>query len=127
MVTPNTIELVGLAGIFSEDREDVSFPDTMMLLLVDERRIDKRFLERVLLSARGRSQIQRIAAGTSGSMKKINRSGLQSLQIPVPPLETQKKVIMSLDACADARRTAETKCKNDQELKAALLKHLLDH
>src|SRR5690606_33275178 len=26
----NTVELVGFAGIFDEDRTDVSFPDTMM-------------------------------------------------------------------------------------------------
>jgi len=45
----NTQVLVGLAGIFDENRDDVSFPDTMMRLHVDKARIDtimKLFLGR---------------------------------------------------------------------------------
>lgn len=50
----NTQELVGLVGIFDEDRGDVSFPDTMMRLTVDGSRINSHFLELVLRSRRGR-------------------------------------------------------------------------
>jgi restriction endonuclease S subunit len=69
----NTVELVGLVGVFDEDRADVSYPDLMMLVDVDEERIDKHYLELVLLSRKGRAHIRMVAAGTSGSMKKINR------------------------------------------------------
>ena len=36
----NTIHRVGFAAIFSEERQDVSFPDTMMRLRVDEDQVD---------------------------------------------------------------------------------------
>ncbi len=67
----NTQELVGLVGIFDEDRDDVSFPDTMMRLHLDEKRMLRPFLELVLTSTRGRMHMMRSAAGTSGSMKKM--------------------------------------------------------
>jgi len=89
----NTQELVGLIGIFDEDREDVSFPDTMMRLPVDTSRVTKRFLEAVLQSRRGRMHMMRSAAGTSGSMKKINRRTLGTCLIPTPPLKVQDRLL----------------------------------
>lgn len=121
----NTIELVGLVGIFDEDREDVSFPDTMMLINVDEKKIDKRFLEQVLLSKFGRSQMRRIAAGTSASMKKINRKGLSSLIIPLPSLDKQRYILKQLNTCASAVHSAESRRDSCRRLKDALLKRLL--
>ena len=93
----NTVDLVGLVGIFNESRSDVSFPDTMMRLRLDDSRVDVLFLEQVLLSKTGREQIRRIAAGTSGSMKKINRSGIASLRVPLPALNEQKRIVSLLD------------------------------
>ncbi len=121
----NTLDLVGLIGIFDEERNDVSFPDTMMLLSVDEHRIEKRFLEQVLLSRRGRSQIRRIAAGTSGSMKKINRQGLSSVIIPLPPFAIQREIIDQFNSCAKALQAAECKYESNTEIRRALLNQLL--
>lgn len=44
----NTQELVGLVGIYDEDTDNVSFPDTMMRLPVNENIVTKQFLEIVL-------------------------------------------------------------------------------
>lgn len=123
----NTFELVGFAGIFDENRADVSFPDTMMLVEVDETKVNKRFLVRVLLSEQGRVQMQRIAAGTSASMKKINRVGLSSLKIPLPPMQTQQDILTQLDACTDCFNTTERKVASTRRLKNALTNHLLNH
>jgi len=111
----NTQELVGFVGIFDEDRDDVSFPDTMMRLQVDETRVLKRFLEAVLQSRRGRLHMMRSAAGTSGSMKKINRRTLGTCLIPTPALKVQEQFIGRVQqvrgvgdavlTCRDAART----------------------
>lgn len=85
----NTIDLVGLIGIFSEDMDNISFPDTMMRLSINENMLTKKFLETYLLSTTGRQAIKRIAAGTSDSMKKINRIGLGKIILPIPPIEEQ--------------------------------------
>ena len=78
----NTRDLVGLPGIFDEDRTDVSWPDTMMRLRPDPDRLRPMFLERLLRAPVGRRQIRSFAAGTSASMKKINSTNLQRLVIP---------------------------------------------
>jgi len=121
----NTLELVGLVGIFDEDREDISFPDTMMLIDVDEKKIHKRFLEQVLLSDLGRSHVRRIAAGTSASMKKINRAGLSSLIIPLPSIDEQIHILKLLDACMNVVHSGEYRRDNCRKLRYTLLKGLL--
>jgi type I restriction enzyme M protein len=89
----NTQSFVGFVGIFDEDREDVSFPDTMMRLPVNEAKVSKRFLEVVLQSRRGRLHMMSAAAGTSGSMKKINRRTLGTCPVPTPALDVQERVL----------------------------------
>jgi type I restriction enzyme S subunit len=123
----NTIELVGLVGIFDEDRDDVSFPDTMMLLEIDERKILKRFLERYLLSAFARLYIQKIAAGTSASMKKINRGNLSTLPVPVPAMEAQFRILRIANAGRTAVKVAESRLEQTRTLKTCLLRSLLPY
>lgn len=89
----NTVELVGFAGIFDEDRTDVSFPDTMMRLPVNTQKALPEYLELVLLSNRGRRHMMKTASGTSSSMKKINRKTLAEFRFPVPDLDTQKRIV----------------------------------
>jgi type I restriction enzyme S subunit len=98
----------------------------MMLIRLDESRVDKQFIEQFLLSKKGRLQIQRIAAGTSASMKKINRTGLASIVIPLPPLDVQRKIVEQLDACTKAIDAVKTKLNSCRELKKGLLKEFFE-
>jgi type I restriction enzyme, S subunit len=115
----NTQELVGLVGIFDEERSDVSFPDTMMRLSFDERAIDKHYIELVLLSRLGRRHMMRSAAGTSGSMKKINRTTLGSCRVPLPSLRDQRALVSRVGRIQEVSdRTcaviAHTRCVQQQ-------------
>lgn len=103
----NTPELVGFVGIFDEARDDVSFPDTMMRMHFDETKILKQFMEVVLLSMRGRKHMMRSAAGTSGSMKKINRQTLGQCIIPTPPPADQRKFLTHIKKLRDAIRVSD--------------------
>ncbi|EFQ23127.1 restriction modification system DNA specificity domain [Aminomonas paucivorans DSM 12260] len=89
----NTIDLVGFAGIFNEDRPDVSFPDTIIRLPVNTQKALPDYLELVLLSNRGRRHMMKTASGTSSSMKKINRKILFEFKFPVPGLDTQERIV----------------------------------
>jgi type I restriction enzyme M protein len=123
----NTQELVGLVGIFDEDRSDVSFPDTMMRLPVDEKKISKQFLEAVLLSRRGRLHMMRSAAGTSGSMKKINRRTLGSCLVPVPSLKVQERLLGKLRDLRGAVNRAAASHDSAKALKVAMVEAFLAH
>jgi type I restriction enzyme S subunit len=102
----NTQELVGFVGIFDEDRDNVSFPDTMMRLPVNENRVSRNFLEAVLQSRRGRLHMMRSAAGTSGSMKKINRRTLGTCLVPNPAVEVQERFLCKTHLLREAENSA---------------------
>ncbi len=121
----NTVELVGLVGIYDEDRNDISFPDTMMRLILDDSKIDRYFLEQYLLSRKARRKIQGFAAGTSGSMKKINRSHISALEIPLLPLEKQHSIMKIIRKCADGISAAEDRRSKSYELKKQLMNKML--
>lgn len=122
----NTRELVGLVGIFDEDRSDVSFPDTMMRLPVNESIVLKRFLEIVLQSRRGRQHMMRSAAGTSESMKKINRQTLGSCQIPTPSTDLQNIFITKVHHLASVARSIDKARASTSAAKRNLIEAVLD-
>ena len=121
----NTTELVGLAGVFDEQRTDVSFPDLMMRVRVDESVILTKYLELVMLSPQGRRHMRRVAAGTSGSMKKINRKGLGALEIPLPSIDVQHQLLGQVANFDSAIRAARNKLRDEQVLLKSLCQHLL--
>ena len=108
----NTRDRVGLAGIFNEARCDVSWPDTMMRLRPDPSVARPHFLELFLRSASGRRQIERFAAGTSASMKKVNADAIRQLSIVLPSSDTQDAMLRQVGgvmaACASAERRLRT-------------------
>lgn len=121
----NTLELVGLPAIFEEDRDDVSRPDTMMLLEPDDARLRPRYLELFLRSPSGRQQVRSYAAGTSGSMKKINGRNVQKLLVPIPSIETQRRIECAADAVKDGSKQAYKRAEACRHLKSRILHELL--
>jgi type I restriction enzyme S subunit len=120
----NTQELVGFVGIFDEDRVDVSFPDTMMRLPVNEALVSKRFLELVLQSRRGRLHMMRTAAGTSNSMKKINRRSLNTFLVPVPSLSVQTSILDRIGTIKRVYISADEACSRVGKIKKNLIQSL---
>jgi hypothetical protein len=117
----NTQEFVGFIGIFDEDREDVSFPDTMMRLPVNEARVSKRFVEVVLQSRRGRLHMMSSAAGTSGSMKKINRRTLGTCLVPTPALDVQERVLSKFHLIREAANSVRSAQRSANAMKRAFI------
>lgn len=89
----NTIEMVGFVGTYSDSGHTVMFPDLMMRLPVDDARVSSKYLEFFLQSPQGRSAIRRIAAGTSGSMKKINKTNLKKVKVPAVTVSQQNEIV----------------------------------
>jgi type I restriction enzyme S subunit len=92
----NTVDRVGYVGVFSDSRDDVSFPDTMMRLRPNPELVRPDFLEALLQTTSAREYLMRIAAGTSASMKKINRANLLQMRLNVPSLDIQDSALGQL-------------------------------
>ncbi|MGW8066449.1 hypothetical protein ACVV2G_30245 [Streptomyces ziwulingensis] len=98
MSRANTRELVGLVGRYRDVGSPCIYPDLMMRLRPDTRRCRADYLEIVLRMASVRRAIQGEARGTSESMVKVSAEMVESLRIPVPSPEKQRKVVEALSA-----------------------------
>ncbi len=115
----NTVDTVGRAGIFSEDRDDVSFPDTMMRIhLADD--VRPAFALVVLSSPTGRAHMRRTAAGSATSMVKINRTSLGGLSFPRVSVARQDDLLRTLHHYAVADKHCESESVATSELQANL-------
>ena len=105
----NTVDRVGYVGIFDEERDDVSFPDTMMRISADRKIVEPQYLEALLQSTTAREFLMRVSAGTSASMKKINRANLLKLELPVPDINIQRVLLRDLAEVNAAMARIETR------------------
>lgn len=122
----NTVDLVGLIGIYSDELERKAiFPDTMWRLNIKEEIVSKEFLMNYLLSPYARREIQRIAAGSSGSMKKINKAGFSKIFIPVPSKEIQEDVNTVIRSFYSTRSALVEKLEKVCNLRLRIIDDLL--
>ena len=120
----NTRELVGLAGIYTDVGSPCTYPDLMMRL-TPASSTSGSFVEIVLSSPSSRRQIQASASGTSGSMAKVSGGIVMALQVAVPCLAEQAR-ILAVCASAILRLQAEAaSLMGQQALKSGLMDDLL--
>lgn len=117
----NTFELVGLVGTYRDVGTPCVYPDLMMKL-IPNKLVRPDFLELVLRNAEVREQIKRMSQGTSGSMVKISASSIMHLQIRVPELPEQDRL---LSVCAAEKSLLEAQEREIVKLRL-LKKGLMD-
>lgn len=122
----NTVDRVGYVGIFCDDRDDVSFPDTMMRLRPNPALILPSFLEALLQTTTARDYLMRIAAGTSASMKKINRANLLKMPLKVPLLRDQGSAIKRLNELKHALEAQRSRLDDARQLTKLIAARAMD-
>jgi len=94
----NTKELVGTAALFDVDDADFIYPDLMIRVRADEKRILTKFLLHTLQSETAREFVKRNARGAAGSMPKINQEIVERIPIPLPTISKQRELVSELEA-----------------------------
>ena len=84
----NTPELVGMAAYVFETERNLMMPDLIFRLNVKDD-LNKIYLWKLINHPLFRERIQNLANGSAKSMSNISKERLQTLKIPVPPLELQ--------------------------------------
>lgn len=102
----NTRSLVGLAALYQGPPDFAIFPDLLIRVRPDEKRIDPKYLVEYLLTPAVRQYFSRNAQGTAGSMPKITQDHVAELSVPVPPIEVQRGIANALRA-VDRKIAAE--------------------
>jgi len=96
MSRANTRDLVGLVGVYRSTGGSCIYPDLMMRLTPAET-CRAEYLELLLRSNDVRRQIQGIAQGTSESMVKISGASVRRLQLAIPLLAEQDRILAIVD------------------------------
>lgn len=84
------LELVGSGCLPTSDMPGVAFPDTSIALRPDPDRLHPVYLQELWRTRYIRAEIERIAKTTNGTYK-INQTGLGTIRVPVPPIESQRR------------------------------------
>lgn len=87
----NTAELVGAAGYVWSIDNNVYLPDRLWSAILDEN-INPIFVWQLIIHPKTKLQIQRIATGTSGSMKNISKQKLLNIKVPWVPIIKQNEL-----------------------------------
>jgi type I restriction enzyme S subunit len=100
----NTPELVGRVSVFPGMPDDV-FASDLTIRIFPQDGMHSSYLMYFLMSLYISGYWKERAGGASGSMKKITRTHIQNLKVPVPPTEEQRRIATSLDnAITNARQ-----------------------
>jgi type I restriction enzyme S subunit len=103
----NTFDKVGRVGVFRGGLENCSYPDLMMRFRPDPKKVNPLYLETYLKSDAAIKFIRQHATGTSGSMKKINQSTVESIPVVVPSITEQASIATVLLEWYEAIRKTE--------------------
>ena len=121
-----SLNLVGRAAlVYNTDTNGLYAGYLMRLRIKDTEKLLPKFLLHFLNSGKARAYIEEKAKSTSG-VNNINSEEISDLQIPVPTLAEQEKIVAEIESRferADALETAVDRALNDAEkLKQVVLK-----
>lgn len=121
-----SLNLVGRAAlVYNTDTNGLYAGYLMRLRIKDTEQLLPKFLLHFLNSGKARAYIEEKAKSTSG-VNNINSEEISDLQIPVPTLDEQKRIVAEIESRferANALETAVDRALNDAEkLKQAVLK-----
>jgi type I restriction enzyme M protein len=74
---------------------------------VDYSRLDMRFFDLIIKSKHAVESYKKLMVGTANRRRNIPKDVFLEIEIPIPPLDVQKKIIAELDNIKKARRTID--------------------
>ncbi|MGW2269238.1 hypothetical protein [Streptomyces yangpuensis] len=125
MSRANTRELVGLAGLYKDVGHPCIYPDLMMRFSVDRELCLPEYLELALGTPKLRRAIQAGARGTSESMVKISAEFVESLEVPMPSIEAQRRAVLAVAALDSRIAKQEAAIKKLRVVQQGVMEDLL--
>ena len=121
--TSGSRDLVGTCAVFHEEGNYV-FASYLIRLRTDREKADADFVSWFINSSLGRQQVDAISRQIM--QNNINSEEIQSLQIPLPPLDVQKAIVQRVEvgrkAIAREREAADLKKQEiEAEIEALIL------
>lgn len=106
----NTYNLVAACALVDSTRERLMLSDLIFRFrLNSDAKVEKQYLHSLLIYPTKRSEVQKLAGGSSGSMPNISKGRLLELDIELPPVSLQQIYsthIQSIEALQAVHRTS---------------------
>lgn len=96
------LALVGRAKFPHSTLPSVAFPDTMIAARCDGDQVGRAFLEHIWDGSFVRRQLESLARTTNGTYK-VNQTMLESIEIPMPPIDLQRRFESSVRCVSNQR------------------------
>ena len=88
----------GAVGLVSDAERDMTASHRFPTFRSDEQRLDLRFLLLFFRTPTGVESLGRVSPGGAGRNRTLNRTAFLALEIPLPPLPEQQRLVARVDA-----------------------------
>ncbi|MBX9892533.1 MAG: restriction endonuclease subunit S [Chitinophagaceae bacterium] len=127
--TRNSYELVGKTCVFSPIDDEPTLFNNNIMRVVFKKGVSSKFINYAFSSEQVKKRLQKLKSGTT-SVVGIYYNGLRNLEIPLPPLPEQQRIVSILDevfaAITKAKANAEQNLKNARELFESYLQSVFE-
>ncbi|MFG1387545.1 restriction endonuclease subunit S [Xanthobacter versatilis] len=122
----NSLELLGTTVLFDGPSREFIFPDLMMRIRADDKKVLPPYLATYLNSEPARAYFRANATGTAGNMPKINGTTVRETLVPTAPLDEQHEIVRRIESAfakidrlaGQAKRALELVGKLDEAILA---------
>ncbi len=119
-----SVDLVGKCALISSKEEKYLFAGYLIRLRPFPAKVNSKFLSLTLESHKLRIQIEDKAKSTSG-VNNINSVEIQNLEIPLPPLAEQQRIVKEIESRLSQATASETYIENALQQAEALRQSIL--
>ena len=125
----NTLQLIGACVIVDDIEKNLMLSDKILRIHFLST-IKKEYVLFFLRSIMGKKQIQDFSTGNQESMRNIGQDRIRKIQIPVPSLKEQEKIVQDikskLSACENIEKTVNDALMQADAMRQSILKKAFD-
>lgn len=118
-------ELIGLSCVVGRISQRLYLSDKTFRVSLNAQKVDKHFVDICLRSQPLRAQIETASTGGSGSMSNLSQSAILSLQMQLPSLADQHRIVSLSQSFSAAMTAEEQKLATLERVKTELARRLL--
>lgn len=121
----NTIQLVGNCVLVrKEPKRNIMLSDKVLRLVISDN-ADSDFILYSLRTSKSRTQIQNMSTGNQDSMRNIGQDRIKKIEIPLPPLAEQQRIVAEIESRLSQAEAAAASIENALQQAEALRQSIL--
>ena len=118
-------DLVGRSALVTEKEKGMRFASFLVRLRLDNTKLLSHYAHLFLLTPTFKRELRRKIATTSG-IYNLRKEHVEKIEIPLPPLTTQKQIVERLDKITEAQKLNDGLIQKTDELFQSLLHEKLN-